>query len=205
MNSRGESQFSGLIGKLFERRLWTASFLENSCRDEERMTRGETLLVFLVAALHFAVMARCAGANELMSDTKFGGSGLKQSRKISSAVGEAIGERKAIVSLDALYPDSSAGILLEQPFEEFGRREGAVLWGDGQEAQTREFINSSILKQAELWVCDTPARHHLHVHLNPLAEIGHLLIGFGFICFLLVGGNKPSLRITWDKLSGRRV
>ena len=94
---------------------------------EERMTRVETLLVFLVAAFHFAVMARCVGANELMSGTKFGGSGLKQGRQISSAVGEAIGERKAIVCLDALYPDSSAGIPLEQPFEEIGRRGGAVL------------------------------------------------------------------------------
>ena len=72
---------------------------------EERMTRVETLLVFLVAAFHFAVMARCVWTNELMSGTKFRGSGLKQGRQISSAVGEAIGERKAIVCLDAFYSD----------------------------------------------------------------------------------------------------
>ena len=39
---------------------------------EERMTRVETLEVFPVAALHFAVMARCIGANEIMSSTQFG-------------------------------------------------------------------------------------------------------------------------------------
>ena len=126
---------------------------------EETVTGIKTLLVFPVAALHFAVMAMCAGTNELMSGTKFGGSGLKQGRQISSAVGEAVSEFKAIVCLDALCLDPPSGIPLKQPFEEFGRREGAVLWGDGQEAQTREFINSSILKQAELWVCDTPAWH----------------------------------------------
>ena len=39
---------------------------------EERMTRVETLLVFQVAAFHFAVIARCIGANEIMSGTQFG-------------------------------------------------------------------------------------------------------------------------------------
>ena len=38
----------------------------------ETVTGIETLQIFPVAALHFAVIARCVGANEIMSGTQFG-------------------------------------------------------------------------------------------------------------------------------------
>ena len=54
-------------------------------------------MVLAVAALHFAVVARCIGADELVSDIQLGSGGLKQSGKIPLAVGEVIGKFKATV------------------------------------------------------------------------------------------------------------
>lgn len=63
---------------------------------------------------------------------------------------------KPIVGLDAFHPDAPACIPLEQLFQEDG---------DGD-----------ILVQTLFRVIDTPARHYLHVHLDPLAGIVYLLI-----------------------------
>ena len=59
-----------------------------------------------------------------------------------------------------------------------------------QETQTGELVNGGVLKQAEFRVRNAPSGHHLHVHLNPLAWIGHLLIRLGFVRFFLLGGRK---------------
>ncbi len=56
--------------------------------------------------------ARCIGADELVENTELGGGGLKQSRDIPFAVGEAIGKFKAVIRLDALHAYPSAGIPL---------------------------------------------------------------------------------------------
>ena len=39
----------------------------------------EAFLVLAVTSLHFTVVARCIGADELVPDTQLGGGGLKQS------------------------------------------------------------------------------------------------------------------------------
>ena len=53
-----------------------------------------------------------------------------------------------------------------------------------QEAQAGKLVNSGILEQTELGVGNTFAGHYLHIHhihLEPLAGIGHLLVGLGFV------------------------
>ena len=81
----------------------------------------EALLILAVTTLHFTVVTWSIGADELVTDTQLGGSGLKQSREIPLAVGETIGKFKAVVRLDALHADSSAGIPLEQLFQKIRR------------------------------------------------------------------------------------
>ena len=76
----------------------------------------EALLILAVTTLHFAVVARRIGTDELVPDTQLGGSGLKQSREIPLAVGKTVGELQSIVSLDTLHADTSASIPLEQLF-----------------------------------------------------------------------------------------
>ena len=105
----------------------------------------ETLLILAVAALHFAVVARCIGSDELVADTQLGGSGLKQSREIPLSVGETIGKFKAVIRLDAFHADTSACIPLEQLFQKIGGGTGGLLRVGGQEAQARKLVNSGVL------------------------------------------------------------
>ena len=105
----------------------------------------EALLILAVTTLHFTVVARRVGTDELVPDTQLGGSGLKQSREIPLAVGETIGKFKAVIRLDAFHADSSAGIPLEQLFQKIRRGIGGLLRISGQEAQACELVNSSVL------------------------------------------------------------
>src|SRR5699024_8702017 len=114
-------------------------------------------------------------------DTQVGGGGLKQSREIPLAVGETIGKFKAIIRLDAFHADSPARIPLEQLFQKIRRGIGGLLRVSSQEAQACELVNSSVLVQAQLMVCDTAAWDHLHIYLDPLAGIGHLLVGLWLV------------------------
>lgn len=152
--------------------------------------RIETLLILPVAALYLAVVSGRIGANQLVPDTQLGSGDLKQGGQIPSAVGETIGKLKAIVRLHALYPDTSAGVPLEQLLEEIRRRKGVLLRIGSQESQAGKLVNGGVLVEAKLRVCNTFARDHLHIHLNTLAWIGHLFIRFGFIRFFLGSSRK---------------
>ena len=99
---------------------------------------------------------------------------------------------ESVVGLDTLHPDAPAGIPLYQLFEEISGGIGALLGVCSQEAQTGIFIYGRVLEQSQLRVCNTPAGYHLHIHLDPLAGIGHLLVRLGFVCFFrLLGGKQP--------------
>ena len=104
--------------------------------------RIETLLILPVATLHLAVVSWRVGTDEFMPDAQLGSGDLKQGGQIPSAVGETIGKLKAIVRLHALYPDTSAGVPLEQLFEEISRRKGVLLRIGSQESQAGKLINS---------------------------------------------------------------
>ena len=146
----------------------------------------KALLILAVTALHFTIVAWSIGADELVEDTQLGGGGLKQSGKIPLAVGKTVGELKSIVSLDTFHADTSAGVPLEQLLQKIGGGTGGLLRVGSQEAQAGKLVNGSILVQAQFRVGDAAAGDYLHIHLNTLAGIGHLLVGLGFIsCFLL--------------------
>ena len=147
----------------------------------------KAFLVLAVTTLHFTVVAGRVGADKLVADTKLGGSGLKQSGEIPLAVGETVGELKSIVSLDTFHADTSAGIPLEQLFQEIGGGIGGLLRVGGQEAQACELVNGCVLVQTQFRVCNTASGNHLHIHLDTLSGIGHLLVGLwlvgGFLLF----------------------
>lgn len=154
----------------------------------------EAFLILAVTTLHFTVVARRVGSDELVADTQVGGGGLKQSREIPLAVGKSVGKFKTVVGLDTFHADSAARIPLEQLFQKIRRGIGGVLRVGSQEAQACELVNSSVLVQAQLRVCDTAAGNHLHIYLNPLAGIGHLLVGLWLVGrFLLSGWEQPQL------------
>ena len=72
------------------------------------------------------------------------------------------------------------------------RKLGALLLAGSQETKPRELVNGGVLKQAQFRVCNTPAGHYLHIYLDPLAGIGHLLVGFGLVCLFLLRRRKQA-------------
>ena len=121
------------------------ALFSEAIQGEKSVTGIEVLLILPVAAFNLAVVSGGIGADELVTDTQLGGSGLKQSREIPLAVGETIGKFKAVIRLDAFHADTSAGIPLEQLFQKIRRGIGGLLRVGSQEAQACELVNSSVL------------------------------------------------------------
>ncbi len=76
---------------------------------EKGVAGVEAFLVLPVAALHLAVVPGRVRPDELVADAQFGSGFLEKSRDIPLAVGETVGELKAVVGLDALYTHAPAG------------------------------------------------------------------------------------------------
>ena len=150
----------------------------------------EAFLVLSVAAFYLAVVAWRVGADELVPDAQFGGGSFEESGQIPPAVGKAVCELKTVIRLDTFHPDAPACVPLAQTFQEISRGIGTLLRVRSQEAQTGELINGGILEQAKLRVCNTPAGHYFHIHLDTLARIRHLPVRLGFVRFLLLRGRK---------------
>ena len=112
------------------------------------VTGVKAFLVLLVAALYLAVVSGSIGEDELAPDIQASTSGFKQSGNIPSAVGETVGEFKAIVGLNALHSNASADIPLDQFVEKIRRGIGRLLRISSQKTQASELINGGILKQA---------------------------------------------------------
>ena len=150
----------------------------------------KAFLVFPVAALDLPIVAGGMGLDELVPDPQFPGSFLEQGGQITLAVGKAVGERKPVVRLDTFHPDAPAGIPLGQLFEEVGGGVRTRFRVGGQEAQASEFIHGGVLVQTQLRIGDTPAGHHLHIHLDPLAGAVHLLVRLGPVRLFLLSCRK---------------
>ena len=59
-----------------------------------------------------------------------------------------------------------------------------------QEPQAGELVDGGVLEQAKLRICDTGSGNHLHIHLNALTGVGHLLIRLWFVCFFRLFWRK---------------
>ena len=111
------------------------------------MAEVKAFLVLPVAALHLTVVARGMGTDKFVADSQFNSCFHEQGRAVLLSCKEVISESQDIVGLDALHLDAPAGAPLEQPFQKVGERIGTLFRIDGQEAQTVELVNASILEQ----------------------------------------------------------
>lgn len=94
--------------------------------------------------------------------------------------------------MDTFHPNAPAGVPFDQLFQKVGGRIGGLLRICYQEAQSGKLVDSGILEQVQLRVCNTLARNYLHIHLDTFTRIGHLLVGFGVVrLFLLCRGKQP--------------
>lgn len=132
-----------------------------------------------------------------MPDAQLSSSFLKKGRVIPFAVREAVGKLEAIVSLDAFHTDSPADIPLHQALEEVSGGIGGLLRVGGQKAEPGELVNGSVLEQAQLWICNAAARDYLHIYLDSLSGIGHLLVRFWNISLFLLLPRKHT-QLTHD-------
>ena len=138
----------------------------------------ETLLILSVAAFHFAIVSWRVRTDQFVSDPQGLRGGFKESREILFAVREAVGELKSIIRLNTLHLDASASIPLYQATQEVGGGVSRLLWISPEETKAGILVNGSILEQSQLRVCNTPPGHYLHIHLDPLTWVIHLLVGF---------------------------
>ncbi len=159
---------------------------------KEAVSVVESLLVFPVAALNFAVVTGSIGFNELVADAKVCSSLLKECERVFLRIGETVGEFKAVVGLDTLYGDPPAFVPGHRPAEEIGGGISALLGVSIEETEAGKLIDGSVLKQAFFWVRKAFERDYLHVNLNPLPRVGHLLVGLGLVRILGLGRRKHS-------------
>ena len=61
--------------------------------------------------------------------------------------------------------------------------------------QARELIDGGILEQTKLRICDALLRHDLHIYLNALSGMGHLLIRLYFFLLFLLFRREQSLSV----------
>ena len=179
-------------GKVVGTAVMDSKLLFEVCKRIETAAGIETFLVFPVAALYLAIVSRGVRPDELMTDAKLLRGRLEQGRQIPFAVRKTVGKFETIIRLDALHPDAPARIPLHQLFQEISGRIGGLFLVCSQETQTGKLVNSSVLKQTQLRVRDTASRNNFHIHLDPLAGIGHLLIGLWRIGFLWLFTGKQS-------------
>lgn len=85
---------------------------------EETVGVIETLLILAVTAFHFAIVSWRIGADQFVANPEACSRLLKKSWQVFFAVGETVGKLKAIVSLNALYPNAPAF----EPDDHFSRK-----------------------------------------------------------------------------------
>lgn len=112
----------------------------------ESVAGVKAFLVPPVAALHLSVVPGCVGPDQLVPDAQFFGGPLEEGGEIPPAVGETVGELKAVVRLDALHPDSPAGKPLHRAPQKVRRGIGGLLRVGPQEAQPSELVHGAVLK-----------------------------------------------------------
>lgn len=112
---------------------------------EETVGVIETLLILAVTAFHFAIVSWRIGADQFVANPEACSRLLKKSWQVFFAVGETVGKLKAIVSLNALYPNAPAFEPDDHFFEEIRRRIGTLLRIGSQITQSGIFVYCRIL------------------------------------------------------------
>ena len=147
----------------------------------------ETPLILTVTALHLSIVPGRVGADELVANPQFFRSGFKEGLEITAAVGEAIGEFKAVIGLDTFNGNTLAGKMRSDLRKEISGGIRALLLVSGQNAIAGILVDGGVLIQLHLRIGDAAAGYDLHIDLDALAGILHLLVRLRLVRFLLYG------------------
>ena len=137
-------------------------------------------VVFTVTAFHFAVVPWGIGTDELVADAKLFQLQFKERGFIGAFRQEAVGKLGAVVRLNTF---NEVRELLHNMSQEDGRGIGAVFLKRLNIPKPAVLVQESILKPlcGLLLIHNASLRDELHIDLNTLTGILHLLIGFGDI------------------------
>lgn len=147
---------------------------------EELVRSVEILIVFAVAALNLAVVARRIRADELMPDTELGKSLLKECRTVGFGAVQPVGELGTVVGLDTF---NGVREFRNNMTKEYAGRVGAVFLKGFEIAETGKLIDEGVLVELlSGGITDQASRRDkLDIDLPALSGIGHLLIWLGNI------------------------
>ena len=116
-----------------------------------------------------------------MPDTQLRHRGFKERGDIAFTVGKPIREFEAIIRLDALNLYPSLLKPNDHILQEVRGRVGALLWVSTQVSYSGILVYGGVLKQPFAGICKAVARDNLHVDLDALAGMRHLLVGLGCV------------------------
>ena len=140
------------------------------------MGRVKTLIIFSMAALYLPVMTRGKGADDLVSYPMRFQVFLKE-RRLVPVSSKTVGKFRPIIRLDAL--DGKRESFYKVIYKLCGRI-GAVLLKGFHETPSGILIYGSVLEELfpnDPTVFKAGSRYELHIHLDTLTGILHLLIG----------------------------
>ena len=152
------------------------------------MSSIKPFVVFPVASFHFSIVPWSKRTNQLVPYSVFSKTFLKKSRLIRAAIGaETFGEFLPIVSLNTF---NRAWKSLNQMFKKYRRGIGTVLLKGLHKAPTGYSsiaVCSILIKPLSFSsIYKAYRRNKLHINLNTLTRVKHLLIGLGSV--LWIGG-----------------
>ena len=157
---------------------------------EETVGVIKALLILTMAAFDLAVMAGRIGANEFVPDAEANGGLFETGGNVLFGVGKAVGKLKAVVGLHTLNSDAPPTEPGSHLFQEVSGGVGALFLIGAQKAHAAVLVNGGVLEQAKLGVGNTGTGNYLHVHLYPLARVGHLLIRLRGVHLFRLGSRQ---------------
>lgn len=141
----------------------------------------EELLIFTMAALDLAVVARRIRTNQLVPDAKVGRRGLKERGFCFVSPREAVRKLETVVRLDAFDAHPFPGKNAHDLFQEIGRGIRRLCRISPQDVIAGVFINGGVLEQAKVGIGDASPWNNLDVDLDAFSGMGHLLVGFDLV------------------------
>ena len=157
------------------------SFLPAKVEEGIKTVRAvKALLGFSVAALHLSVVPGRIGADE--PNSQLSDRCLKEGFQIALAARKAIGERKAVIGLNTLDGNAFAGKLPGDLAWKVRGGKGALFLVSAWNPVAGIPVNGGVPIQLSLRACNTASGYDLHVDLNALAGILHLLVGLLLLC-----------------------
>ena len=156
------------------------------CKGIKAVGSIEAFLVFAVAALHFAVMPGCFGANCLMDNMK---SAAKNIQRMDTLCSLRVGKFPAIVCLDYIWRITKVNnCTLHKVYRAVA---AGLLVGVNEPFPTGFFYHGILVEFLTIRARITGCRHIFHIHLPLFAQfcwciivpkmLGFLLGGFRFL------------------------